>query len=98
MNVYGQSDIQSASGDSLPDIPLRGLHLHEELLDGSVGEKSTSPSITEVAVVVVFRLGLSPCLGRLLYSKLFISGIYYYTCQDIVGSLKVYIANGFSPG
>ena len=37
----------------------------------------------------MFRLGSSSCLVRFLCSNLFISGIYYYTCHEVFGLLKV---------
>jgi hypothetical protein len=49
-------------------------------------------------MVVAFRLGSSSCLVRFLLSNLFISGIYYYTCCEVFGSLKVYFISGFSTG
>jgi hypothetical protein len=49
-------------------------------------------------MVVAFRLGSGRCLVRFLCSNLFISGIYYYTCREVFGSLKVYFIYGFGTG
>jgi len=46
-------------------------------------------------MVVEFGLGSCSCLVRFLCSNLFISGIEYYTCRQVFGSLKVYFISGF---
>jgi len=40
--------------------------------------------------VVAFRLVSGSCLVHFICSNLFISGIYYYTRREVIGSLKVY--------
>jgi len=67
-------------------------------LDGLVGKEWTSPRVVEEAMIVVFRLRLGSCLVRFLCSNLFISGIHYYTCCKVFGSLKVYLIYGFCTG
>jgi len=49
-------------------------------------------------MVVVFGLGSGSCLVRFICSNIFISGIDYYTCRKVFGSLKVYFICGFCTG
>jgi hypothetical protein len=49
-------------------------------------------------MVLVFRSGSGSCLVRFLCANLFISGIYYYTGREDIGSLKVYFIYGFCTG
>ena len=49
-------------------------------------------------MVVAFRLGLGCCLVRFLCSNLFISGIDYYMCREVFGTLQVYFIYGFCTG
>jgi len=49
-------------------------------------------------MVIEFMLRSGSCLVRFLCSNLFISGIYYYTCREGFGSLKVYFIYGFCTG
>jgi len=123
VDVDQQLLIESAGGDSLPDVPLPDVALPdvalpdishsdvplpivplpdaplpEALPDGSVGEEWTSPPVPGEAMVVEFRLGSGFCLVCFLCSNLFISGIYYYTCHEVFGFLKVYFIYGFCTG
>ena len=41
-------------------------------------------------MVVAFWLGSGSCLVLFLCSNLFISGIEYYMCHEVFGSLRVY--------
>ena len=84
VDVDKQLPIESASGDSLPDAPLADVPLPEVRPDGSVGEELTSLCIAEETTVVAFRLWSDSCLVRFLSSKLFISGIYYYTRWQVL--------------
>ena len=90
MDVNQQLMIESAGGDSLPYVPLPDVPLSEVRPDGSVAKAETSPRVAEEAMVVAYELDSSSCLVRFLCSNLFISGIVYYACQEVFGSLKVY--------
>jgi len=63
VDVDQQLQIESAGGDSLPDVPLPNVPLPEARPDGSVGEEWTSPRVAEEAMVVAFRLGSGSCLS-----------------------------------
>jgi len=58
VDVDQQPLMESAGGDSLPDVPLP-----EARPDGSVGEGWTSPRVAEEAMVVAFRLWSGSCLS-----------------------------------
>jgi len=49
-------------------------------------------------MVVALGLGSGSCLVRFLCSNLLISGIDYYTGQEVIGSLKVYFIYWFCIG
>jgi len=49
-------------------------------------------------MVVTFWLGSGSCLVSFLCSNLFISGIEYYTCHVVSGSLRVYFIYWFCVG
>jgi hypothetical protein len=68
VDVDQQLLIESAGGDSLPNVPLSkvplpNVPLPEAHADGSVGEESTSPRVAEEAMFVAFRLGSGSCLS-----------------------------------
>jgi hypothetical protein len=85
VDVDQQLLIESAGGDSLPDVilpdvTLPDVHLPDVPLpeahpDGSVGEKCISSPVAEAAMVVAFGLGSDSCLVRVLCYNLFISSI-----------------------
>jgi len=97
--------IELAGGDGLTDVPVRDVPLYDVPVpdvplpkvcpDGSVGEKSTRPSVADETMVVAFRVGSGRCLVRGLCCNLFSSGIDYYTRREVFGSLKVYFVSGF---
>jgi hypothetical protein len=93
VDVAQQLLIESAGGDSLPDVPLPGARPA-----GSAGEEETSLRVAEGAMVVAFGLGSGSCLVRFLCSNLFISSIDYYTRREVFGSLKVYFIYRFCIG
>jgi hypothetical protein len=69
-HVEQQLLIDSAGDDSFPSVPLPIVPLPNVPLpgacpDGLVGEGWTSSRVTDVALVVVFRLGLGSCLSCL---------------------------------
>jgi len=80
---------KSAGGDSLPDIPLPDVPLPEVRWDGSVAEEWSSPRVAKEVMVVAFGLGSGCCLVSFLCSNVFISGIDYYTCREVFGSLSI---------
>jgi hypothetical protein len=100
VDVDRQLLIESAGGDSLPDIPLpeipvpdvppANVPLPEAHPDGSLGEKSTSPRVGEIAMGLASGLGLGSCVVCFLCSNLFYLGFDYYTCRKDFGSLKIY--------
>ena len=49
-------------------------------------------------MAVVSGLVLGSCLVRFPCANLFISGIDYYTCREVFGSLKVYFIYRFCIG
>jgi len=49
-------------------------------------------------MVIAFGLGSGSCLVRVLCSKIFISGIYYYMRREVFESLRVYFVYGFCIG
>jgi len=98
MNVDHQQLGELVGGDSLPDLPLSNIPLPVLHLEGSVGEKRTSIHLAEEVKVVKFGVGLGSCLVRVLGSNLFISGIDYYTCCEVFGSLRVTLICGFCIG
>jgi hypothetical protein len=95
VDVDQQLLIDSAGGESLPDVPLPDVPLPDACPDGSVGEECTTPRVAEEAMVVAFRLESGTCLVRFPCSTLFISGIEYYTHREVFGSLKVYFIYRF---
>ena len=58
VDVAKQLLIESAGGDSLPDVTLPAPRP-----DGSVGEELTSPRLADEAMVVAFRLASGSCLS-----------------------------------
>ena len=98
VDVSRQLLIESPGGDSLSDVPLPDVPLPEARWDGSVGQESTSPRLTEKEMVVAFGLRSGSCLVGLLCSTQFISGIDYYTRREVFGSLKVSFIYGFCTG
>jgi len=97
VDVDQQQLIHSASGHSLPNVPVSDVPLSDITLpnvplpearpDRSVGEECTSPHVGEEVMVFAFRLRSGSCLVHFLSPDLFISGIYYYTCREVFGSL-----------
>jgi hypothetical protein len=49
-------------------------------------------------MVVAFGLGSGSCHVRFFCSNLMISGVDYYTCREVFGSLKVYFIYRFCIG
>jgi len=108
VDVDQQLPIESAGGDSLPDVtlcnvPHPDVHLCDAPLpearpDGSVGEEWLSPHVAEGVMVVLFGSGSGSCHVRFLCSNLFISGIDYYTRCDVFGFLRVSFIYGFCIG
>jgi len=49
-------------------------------------------------MVVAFGLGSGSCIVHVLCSNLLISGIDYYTCREVFGSLRVYFIYEFCIG
>ena len=109
LDVDQQLLIESAGGDSLPDVPIRKLALPDVPLpevpvpdvprseacpDCLVGEELTSSWVAEEAMVVAFSIGSCSCLVRFLCSNLFITGISYTTHHKVFGWLKVYFIYG----
>jgi hypothetical protein len=90
VDVDQQVVMEVAGGDNLHDVALP-----EARPDGFVSEESTSPRVTEDAMVVAFRLGSGSCLVRFLCANLLISGIYFDARRVVFGSLKVYCIYGF---
>jgi hypothetical protein len=79
----------------LPTLPLPDAPLPEACPDGSVGEELTCPHVAEQAMAVAFVLESGSCLLCFLCWNIFISGIDYYTCCEVFGSLRVYYILGF---
>jgi hypothetical protein len=95
--------IESAGDHSLPDVPLPDIPLPDvPLPEASPGclvrEELTSPLVAEGAMIVPFRFVSGSCPVRVLCSKLFISGVYYYRYHEVFGSLKVDFIYRFSTG
>jgi len=90
VDVNQQLLIESAGGDSLPDIPLPDIPLPPACPDSSVSEEWTGPRVAEEVMVVAFGLGSGSYLVHCHCSNLFISGIDYYTSREVFGLLKVY--------
>jgi hypothetical protein len=108
VDVDQQQLIDSARGDSLPDIPLPAEPLPDIPLpdvplpgacpDGFVGERLTSPLVAHKAMVIKFGLGSCSCRVRFFCSYVLFSGLVYYTRRDVFGSLKVYFIYMFCIG
>jgi hypothetical protein len=82
VDVDQQRLIESADGDSFPDVPFLDFAIPDGTLcevrpDRFEGEELTSPCVAEKAMVVVFRLGSGSCFVRFRCSNRFITGIYY---------------------
>jgi len=85
VDVDQQLLIESAGGDSLPDVPLPDVPPSDDplpdvvfpvaRLDGIIGDVGTSPRVAQEAMVISFGLGSGSCLVRFLCSNLFIPGI-----------------------
>jgi len=95
--------IESAGGDSLPDVPLPDVSLPDVPLrearpNVSIGEEWTSRRIAEETMVFAFGLGSASYLVCFLCSNLFSSGIDYYPRCEVFESLKVYLICRFCIG
>jgi len=89
---------ETADANNLPDVRLTDAPPSEARMDGCIGEEGTSPRSTEEPMVVVFGLGSGYCLVCFHCSNLCISGIDYYTCHQVFGSLRVYLIHGLCIG
>jgi hypothetical protein len=81
---------ESAGGDSIPNVLLPDVILHEVRPDRSVCNECTVPRHAEDLMVIAAGSGSQFIFHCFLCSNLFISDIEDYTSCVVFGSLKVY--------